>query len=70
MMVGWGGLEQAKFGTVAQQKCAKLCHGILKSAAIFLGVSVSALGMHIPLVHAQVALGSIGRLVGAAAVCL
>ena len=35
---------------LAQQKCAQLCHGILRSAASFLGVIVSALGMHISLV--------------------
>ena len=33
-----------------QQKCAKLCHGIGRSEAIFPGVSFSALGMHISIV--------------------
>ena len=48
---------------LAQQKCAKLCHGILRSVAIFLGVSVGALGMHVPLVPAQFApQGRFGRL--------
>ena len=48
---------------LAQQECAKLCRGIFRSVAIFLGVIIGALGIHIPLVPAQTALqGPFGRL--------
>ena len=61
------------FGTTTwtQQKCAKLCHGILASVAISARVVVGTLGVRIPLVPAQFAQqGRCGRLVGAAAICL
>ena len=48
---------------LAQQNCANLCHGILRSKAIFLVVIVGTLGMHIPLMPAQFApQGWFGRL--------
>ena len=41
---------------LAQRKCAKLCFGILRSEAIFLGVILSTLGMRIPIVPVHFAL--------------
>ena len=51
------------------QKCARLCCGVLGSAC--LGVIVSALGMHIPLLPAQFAVQErFDKRVGAAAIRL
>ena len=54
---GGGGWNRRNFErqNLAQQRGATLCRGIFWSKAISLGVIVSALGMHIPLVPAQLA---------------
>ena len=68
-----GGGEWAKleWQNLAQQKCTKFCHGVLRTGAIFLGVIFSTLGMQITFVTHNVLYRHplVGQL-GATAACI